>query len=134
MDQETRAARAAFREELEDRVEAIRRVVARLDAEPEVCDPAAIHDLFRQLHSLKGAANLLGLRPIEQLAHRAEDVLALARERGVPRDAPLTAFVRSVCTRLEQLGDHLDRLRAIDLTAELARIDGFVRRFWSPAA
>ncbi len=133
MTQETREALVTFQEELEDRVEAILRVVGRLDATPAACDPETIHDLFRQFHSLKSAANLLGLRPIEQLAHRAEDVLALAREQGIPPGAPLTAFLRGVTERLEQLGDHLDRLRVIDISEDLARIDRFVKERWRPA-
>lgn len=133
MDRERRAALAEFRDEVEDRVTAIRQAVADLDAEPDAVAPEPLHALFRHFHSLKGAANLLGLAPIEQLAHATEDLLALARQQGVPPGAPLAACLRYVCNRLAQLGDHLERLRAIDLSADLARLDQFARRYWSPA-
>jgi hypothetical protein len=39
-----------------------------------------VHHIFRQIHSLKSAANLLGLSSIGQLCHRFEDVLAGYRD------------------------------------------------------
>ena len=48
--------------------------------------------LFRDAHTIKGAASMLGLDDIRTLAHAAEDVLALVRGTGAfPRElaAPL---------------------------------------------
>ena len=43
-------------------------------------DKDAILHLFRDAHSLKGAARMIGLNDIQTLAHKIEDVLGLAKE------------------------------------------------------
>ena len=126
MDAETRGALAAFRDELEDRLEVIRREVKRLAG----ADAEVLQDVFRQFHSLKGAANLLNLGPIEQLAHRLEDVLSLARDRGLPPGTPLADFLLAAVGRLEQLGENLSRIRAIDGSRDVATVDRFIRAHW----
>lgn len=41
-----------------------------------------IHSAFRVMHNLKGAARMAGSLPIEQVAHRLEDLLAAGRREG----------------------------------------------------
>jgi two-component system chemotaxis sensor kinase CheA len=43
-------------------------------------DEALIATLFRTAHSIKGAARMLGLLPIEKLAHKLEDILGLVKK------------------------------------------------------
>jgi two-component system, chemotaxis family, sensor kinase CheA len=79
----------------------------------------SIGSLFRQAHTIKGAAAMLGFDDIRALAHAAEDVLAQAREAGVfPPDlaAPLlraTAGLRAMVSGSpEPIGDLLSDLAA----------------------
>lgn len=61
--------------------------LARLDASPQ--DLRAVDHLFRRTHTLKGAALMVGCRPIGDLSHRAEELLAgyQRRRRSLPREA-----------------------------------------------
>jgi chemosensory pili system protein ChpA (sensor histidine kinase/response regulator) len=43
-------------------------------------DPGEIAQLFRAVHTLKGAAYTVGCQPVGDLTHRAEDLLAAVRE------------------------------------------------------
>ncbi|WP_407279519.1 response regulator [Aromatoleum evansii] len=60
---------------------------------------AAVEALFRDAHSLKGAAHMLGLSAVELLAHSLEDMLNAAR-RDVDARSP-----EHVHEMLRQLGD-----------------------------
>ena len=131
MDVTTREDLEIFREELAVRLESIRRAVTALGATPAGKAQDTVNELFRQFHSLKSAANLLNLRPIEQLTHRTEDILALARDQGIPGNSSLPGFLCAVTDRLEGLGEHLLRLRAIDITGDLASIDRFINECWT---
>ncbi len=65
--------------------------LARLDdgllrLEKTPTDPALLEEVFRESHSLKGAARMLGLSKIEAAAHGLESIFNAARKG----DAPLT--------------------------------------------
>ncbi|PYP42918.1 MAG: hypothetical protein DMD43_01130 [Gemmatimonadetes bacterium] len=47
-------------------------------------DHAPVAELFRALHSIKGSSAALGLEPIAELAHSAEQVLAAVRDGSLP--------------------------------------------------
>jgi two-component system chemotaxis sensor kinase CheA len=82
-----------FREEAAERLD---RVVATLLAIDAGDPPADATDaLFRDVHSLKGGAGLVGLESVKEVAHAAEELLSGVRSAGrpVPRElvAPLLA-------------------------------------------
>jgi two-component system, chemotaxis family, sensor kinase CheA len=58
-----------------DRMDAVLLAIESGEADAE-----AVNSLFRDAHTIKGAAGMLGLDDVRTLAHAAEDVLALARE------------------------------------------------------
>lgn len=73
---------ATFNGELVKRVDALNRLLLRLERDVsdertrrELCDA-----LFREVHSLKGAARVLDLGVVEQLAHALEGALEQARQ------------------------------------------------------
>ena len=63
-------------------------------------DAHLIEDLFREAHSLKGAARMLGLLNIQDLAHHLEDNLAVLRKGELVPDA---AFVQQQLKTLDAL-------------------------------
>ncbi|HEU0219562.1 MAG TPA: hybrid sensor histidine kinase/response regulator [Gallionella sp.] len=78
--------------------------LARLDdgllhLEKTPADPALLEEVFRESHSLKGAARMLGLSKIETAAHGLETILNTARKG----EAPLTPDVIERMTAV--LGD-----------------------------
>jgi two-component system chemotaxis sensor kinase CheA len=69
-----------FRDETEERLD--RFVDVLLAVEAGKPPPDVIDILFREAHTIKGAASLLGLDQVQALAHAAEDVLASVRREG----------------------------------------------------
>jgi len=70
-----------FRDEARERLDAIVTTLLALEAGGAPAD--AIDSLFRDTHTIKGAAGMVGLSDVSDLAHAMEDVLATARATGV---------------------------------------------------
>jgi two-component system chemotaxis sensor kinase CheA len=77
--------------------------VAILELERNVEAREPLNELYRGLHSLKGNSAFFGLATIEHLAHAAEDVIGLVRDRGVQLDREL----------VELMLEAIDQLRAL---------------------
>lgn len=111
-----------FREETENRLNRISGSLDRL-AESRPVDRELLHGIFRDTHSLKGGANLLGLRPVEQLAHKLEDILESIRNGSDLPDRALIDILSAGYGRIAQLLEHLHLLPLLDMTRDLADID-----------
>src|SRR6266853_533998 len=62
-----------FGEEAKEHLETIARLTLRLTSEPE--DRESVQELRRSVHTLKGAAGVVGYKGASKLAHRMEDLL-----------------------------------------------------------
>jgi two-component system chemotaxis sensor kinase CheA len=69
-----------FRDEANERLDSMTTALLAIEEGRATAD--VIDSLFRDAHTIKGAAGMLGLDEIAVLAHAVEDVLADARERG----------------------------------------------------
>jgi len=69
-----------FRDEANERLDHIVDTLLAVEAGRAAAD--AIDGLFRDAHTIKGAAGMLGLDEVRALAHSMEDVLESARESG----------------------------------------------------
>ncbi len=78
----------AFEAEYREHVQAIR---TTLGGRPVA--GAALRDVFRRAHSLKGAARAVDLRQVEEIAHGLETLLHRSVERGGPLAADDAATV-----------------------------------------
>ncbi|MCW2952834.1 MAG: CheA signal transduction histidine kinase [Conexibacter sp.] len=83
-----------FREEALERVDRMTAVL--LAAEQGTGDAAAVAELFRDAHSIKGSASMLGHDEVGALAGAMEEVLAPARERGALGPAAVPALLGGV--------------------------------------
>lgn len=91
-----------FRDEARERLD---RVVDTLVALESGSAPAdAVDALFRETHTIKGAASMIGMHEIGDLAHAMEDVLARARERGSFETALIDPLLRAA----DAMREHLD--------------------------
>lgn len=66
-----------FQEESEEQIQKLNDCMLRLESNPE--DEKAINEAFRESHSIKGAARMIGLDDIQTIAHKLEDIFGLAR-------------------------------------------------------
>src|SRR5438067_7090944 len=95
---------AVFREEAAGRLEAIDRVLVELEAGRG--ETGAVDTLFREFHSIKGAAGLVGLDDAHTLAHAVEDLLAALRSAGTPPTEVADALLRAADElRVQVAGD-----------------------------
>jgi two-component system chemotaxis sensor kinase CheA len=72
-----------FQAEATEHIQTLNKALLSLERQPE--DPKRtelVQEAFRAAHSLKGAARVVSLTPVEQLAHAIEDVLKAARDNG----------------------------------------------------
>ncbi|MDO8445074.1 MAG: hybrid sensor histidine kinase/response regulator [Deltaproteobacteria bacterium] len=74
--------RNIFKLESAEHIQRLEEDFLRLETEPE--NAAVLEEAFREAHSLKGAARMLGLTGVETLSHRIEDVLGTAKKGSVP--------------------------------------------------
>ena len=89
-----------FRDEANERLDSMSTALLAIEEGRASAD--AIDSLFRDAHTIKGGAGMLGLDAISELAHAVEDVLADARQQGSCSPgsptrccAPATPCVRS---------------------------------------
>jgi two-component system chemotaxis sensor kinase CheA len=104
-----------FRDEARERLDRI--VETLLELETGRAPAGAIDALMREMHTIKGAAGMVGLDDICVLAHAAEDILAIARERGsFPPSLtdPLLRTADALRRQVEGSGEPVE-----DLVAEL---------------
>lgn len=104
---------AAFVIEAREHLESIEPNLLELEKEPD--NLALLDDIFRPMHSLKGASGFLGLNVINNLAHKGENVLDELRKgrmRATPEimDAILQAtdVLRELIDNLEETGNEGD--------------------------
>jgi two-component system chemotaxis sensor kinase CheA len=66
-----------FQQESEEQIQNLNDNMLRLEANPK--DARIIQEIFREAHSLKGAARMIGLDDVQVIAHKLEDIFGLAR-------------------------------------------------------
>ncbi|HEY5313672.1 MAG TPA: response regulator [Pirellulales bacterium] len=89
---------AAFKVEHVEHLEGIRSCLAAWQQNGGTPD---VNEAFRRAHSLKGAARVTGLLPIEALAHQLESLFALLRAKPQPIDGEVLHAVRAALDTIE---------------------------------
>src|SRR5262245_30942750 len=88
-------------------------------------EPDLVNRLFRSAHSFKALAGMFRFDPLQDLAHRLEDVLDGLRLDRVRLDAPLCALLEEVvatfASLLGQVGDAEGIAASEGVIADLAR-------------
>lgn len=82
-----------------------------------------LHRIFRDTHSLKSAANLLALGPVEQIANKLEDILDAVRSGRETPDEQLIDILSRGYMRIGQFLQNQYVLPLIDASKEIAAID-----------
>jgi chemotaxis protein histidine kinase CheA/ActR/RegA family two-component response regulator len=116
-----------FFDEATDRIDAISGKLLEIERRPG--DGELLRDLFRDLHTVKGSSAMVGLAPVNQLAHAAEDLVGQLRDGSRSADAPV---VDALLATLDGLRAMLQQARAkAPVTVDPAPI---VQRLRNPAA
>lgn len=83
-------AKREFTAEAEELLEALSEGISELDAQGSAVRPDVVNRIFREIHSLKGLAGMLGLTEIADLSHNLEDMLDRLRMGRLEINAALT--------------------------------------------
>src|SRR3954471_12323906 len=75
MTREDDRARSEFTTEAEELLETLSRDLVELESHGKNVRPELINKIFREVHSLKGLAGMLGFAEISELSHNLEDTL-----------------------------------------------------------
>ncbi|HKG39247.1 MAG TPA: response regulator [Conexibacter sp.] len=89
-----------FREEAAERLDRLVATLLAIDAGDPPAD--ATDALFRDVHSLKGGAGLVGLEPVREVAHAAEELLSGVRSAGQPVPKELVAPLLAVADAMRR--------------------------------
>ncbi len=92
---------ATFRAEANERLANLSEGLLAL--ENKVPDEESVKSLFREAHTLKGSAGMMGLESIKRLAHRIEDILGSVQKGQVVLDQGLTDLLLETIDRIETL-------------------------------
>ena len=98
---------ATFLEELENYISSFGVTLIKLEG-GEVSRSEAVPELFRIAHSLKGAARAIGVVPLEQAAHKLEDLLSRVRDGARDFDARVLEVLFDWLEGLELAGSQLE--------------------------
>ena len=116
-----------FFDEATERVEALAGKLVEIERRPD--DGDLLRDVFRDLHTVKGSSAMVGLAPVNQLAHAAEDLVGQIRDAGRAADGPV---IDALLAALDGLRDMLGQARArAPITVDPAPI---VARLRNPGA
>ncbi len=97
---------AAFVIEAREHLESIEPNLLELEKEPD--NLALLDDIFRPMHSLKGASGFLGLNKINSLAHKGENVLDELRKGRMRATSGIMDAILQATDLLREMIDNLD--------------------------
>jgi two-component system chemotaxis sensor kinase CheA len=110
---EDQELRNLFRTESEERLQHLDQGLLQLEQDP--LNHGMLEELFREAHSLKGEARMLGLADIETIAHRFESILGGAQKGDI-------ALTFEIVDRLYRALDAIRRLVHQAITGEPAGV------------
>lgn len=97
---------AAFVIEAREHLESIEPNLLELEKEPD--NLTLLDDIFRPMHSLKGASGFLGLNKINSLAHKGENVLDELRKGRMRATSGIMDAILQATDLLREMIDNLD--------------------------
>ncbi len=121
-----RQLRATFKVEADEHIQAMNRILLAL--EKGVADDERINlmqEIFREAHSLKGAAGAADLGEVETTAHRLESILGAARNGDLELTPPLCDVLYEAIDAVSVIMDAAlaDQAHGLDLEDLYARLD-----------
>lgn len=97
---------ADFIAEAKEHLETIEPNLLELEKTPD--NLALLNDIFRPMHSLKGASGFLGLNRINQLAHKSENILDELRKGTMVVTSEIMDVILASTDALRQMIDNLE--------------------------
>ncbi len=120
-----------FRGETEEIIQKMNNNLLQLESNPN--KEELIVYLFRDAHSLKGAARMIGFNNIQRLAHKAEDVLGLAKEKKIEINREISDALYQATDLLNELIQESVKLKkeyyTDDIQKAIDHIDNLIKKY-----
>src|SRR5437763_15736776 len=116
MTREDDRAREEFTSEAEELLDTLSRDLAEFEGQGKDVRPEVINKIFREIHSLKGLAGMLGFAEISELSHNLEDMLDRLRMGKI-------AITKDL---IDLLYDAVDSLNRLDIAINDTSLAGLV--------
>lgn len=97
---------ADFIIEAKEHLETIEPNLLELEKDPE--DTSLLNEIFRPMHSLKGASGFLGLNKMNTLAHRAENIMDELRKGSMEANSAIMDVILEATDALRKMIDNLE--------------------------
>jgi len=85
-----------------------------------------VNEVFRAVHSIKGAAGFLGFATLGQLAHELENILNRIRNRELIPDASVTNAMLKASDTLSAMIEDIQHSNEVDISEQLAALEKIV--------
>ncbi|MGO9114299.1 MAG: chemotaxis protein CheW [Thermoguttaceae bacterium] len=89
-------------------------------------DPALVNEVFRAVHSIKGAAGFMGFVTLGKLAHELENVLNLMRNGQLVADSSAIDTMLKAADKLRWMIDNIERSNETDVSDHLTALEQIV--------
>jgi two-component system chemotaxis sensor kinase CheA len=89
-------------------------------------DLALVNEVFRAVHSIKGAAGFMGFTTLGKLAHELENVLNLMRNGQLVANSSAIDIMLKAADRLRWLIDHIEGSNEVDISDHLSALEQVV--------
>ena len=89
-------------------------------------DLALVNEVFRSVHSIKGAAGFMGFATLGKLAHELENVLNLMRNGQLVASSPIIDTLLKAADKLRWMIDHIERSNEADISDHLAALEQII--------
>src|SRR5712691_11404009 len=109
-------AREEFTSEAEELLDTLSRDLVELESQGAAVRPEVINKIFREVHSLKGLAGMLGFGEISELSHNLEDMLDRLRMGKIAISKDL----------IDLLYDSVDSLNRLVISINDPTLEGLV--------
>src|SRR6056297_710295 len=112
-----------FAEEARDHLGDIEMQLLQIEAMGKDINDDLVNTVFREIHSVKGAAGFLGLTQINQIAHRLENVLGKVRDHQLIPDPYNVDVMLKAADRLGTLIEDIDNSNATENSELCEKLD-----------
>ncbi len=89
-------------------------------------DADLVNEVFRAVHSIKGAAGFLRFTTLGELSHELETVLNLIRNRELVPNASMADVVLKAADTLSGMVEDIDRSNEVDISQHVAALEKIV--------
>jgi two-component system chemotaxis sensor kinase CheA len=94
-----------------------------LERQQDAPERTLVDKLFRAMHSIKGGAGFIGLKNVNNLAHRMETLLSLVRSGTIKPTQAIVEVLLKGSDQINAMLDDLEHSNDINIAAMLAHLD-----------